>query len=72
MEFQPDGTFITNLMGNDTPGNYEWAGDEIITTGVKLPLTYNVLEITDSTMNLRSSYRGFQFDFEMVRRSVVR
>ncbi len=67
-DFKPDGELITNLMGNETPGTYRWEGDEIYTEGVKLPLTYDVQEMTDSTMHLRSSYRGFQFDFIMARK----
>lgn len=67
-DFQPGGQLITNLMGNETPGTYRWEGDEIYTEGIKLPLTYDVQEITDSTMHLRSSYRGFQFDFIMARK----
>jgi len=67
MDFQPDGQLITNLMGNEAPGTYLWEGDEISTEGIKLALTYEVKEVTDSTMHLRSSYRGFQFDFIMAR-----
>lgn len=67
-DFKPGGQLVTNLMGNEDPGTYVWEGDEIFTEGVKLPLTYDVQEITDSTMHLRSSYRGFQFDFILARK----
>ena len=67
MNFQPDGKLETNLMGNEAPGTYTWEGDEIVTEGVKLPLTYTIKEMTDSTLNLRSRYQSYQFDFEMVR-----
>jgi hypothetical protein len=66
-DFKPDGRLVTNLMGNEDPGTYLWEGEEIITEGIKLPLTYQVQEITDSTLHLRSSYRGFQFDFMLAR-----
>ncbi|MEM9929856.1 MAG: hypothetical protein AAF840_08565 [Bacteroidota bacterium] len=65
--FAPDGKLETNLMGNEVPGTYEWAEEEIITEGVKLPLTYSIQELTDSTLHLRSSYQGFQFDFLLAR-----
>lgn len=66
-DFQPDGNLSTNLMGNEDPGTYIWEGDEITTEGIKLPLTYEVRDMTDTTMHLRSNYRGFQFDFLMAR-----
>lgn len=65
--FRPDGSLETNLMGNETPGTYLKTGDEIVTEGVKLPMTFNIQGITDSTLHLRSKFRGFQFDFLMAR-----
>jgi len=67
MDFHPDGKLETNLMGNEAPGTYTWEGDQIVTEGIKLPLTYTIREMTDSTLNLRSRYQSYQFDFEMVR-----
>lgn len=66
-DFLADGTLKTNLLGNETDGTYVWDAAEITTEGVKLPLTYNIQELTDSTMHLRSRYQGFQFDFKMRR-----
>lgn len=66
-EFLPDGTLKTNLMGNDSPGTYLKTGDEIITEGVKLPMDFNIQGLTDSTLHLRSKFRGFQFDFLMAK-----
>lgn len=66
-EFRPDGSLETNLMGNESPGTYLMAGDEIVTEGVKLPMTFNIQAMTDSTLHLRSKFRGFQFDFLMAR-----
>ncbi len=65
--FRPDGTFETNLMGNESPGTYEFTGTELVTAGVSLPLTYTLRELTDSTLHLRSTYQSYQFDFEMKR-----
>lgn len=69
--FSPDGTLETNLYGNETKGTYNWSGQEITTDGVKLPLTYSIQEMTDSTLHLRSKYQGFQFDFMMERKYEV-
>ncbi len=66
-KFSPDGKLVTNLLGNEAPGTYVWSGEEITTEGVKLALTYSVQGLTDSTMHLRSSYQGFQFDFMLAR-----
>lgn len=66
-DFRPDGSLETNLMGNESPGTYLKTGDEIITEGVKLPLTFSIQAMTDSTLHLRSKFRKFQFDFLMAR-----
>lgn len=66
-EFRPDGSLETNLMGNESPGTYLKTGDEIVTEGVKLPMDFNIQGMTDSTLHLRSKFRGFQFDFLMAR-----
>ncbi|MEM1358670.1 MAG: hypothetical protein AAGF89_10735 [Bacteroidota bacterium] len=66
-DFNADGSLYTNMMNNEAIGSYEWNEDEIITTGVKIPVTYTVRTLTDSTMVLRSKIQGYQFDFEMVR-----
>ena len=65
--FGPDGSLETNLMGNESPGTYEFSDSELVTAGVSLPLTYTVRELTDSTLHLRSTYQSYQFDFEMKR-----
>lgn len=65
--FLPDGSLETNLLGNEAKGTYTWNGAEIVTEGVKLPLTYSIQEMTDATLHLRSRYQGFQFDFMMER-----
>lgn len=67
-EFKEDGTLVTNLMGNDTEGTYEWDGDQITTAGVNPPMTYKIKEMTDSTLNIQSKFQGFQFSFELSRK----
>jgi hypothetical protein len=64
-DFLADGNLKTNLLGNEVDGTYLWDGEEIVTEGIKLPLTYKIQELTDTTMHLRSRYQGFQFDFKM-------
>ncbi|OAV45599.1 hypothetical protein [Lewinella sp. 4G2] len=66
-EFSPKGGLNTNLMGNESPGSYIEEEGTIITQGVIPPLTYDVLELTDSTLHLRTELQGFRFDFELVR-----
>jgi hypothetical protein len=66
-DFLADGKLKTNLLGNETDGTYVWTNQEIVTEGVKLPLTYKIQAITDSTLHLRSRYQNFQFDFKMKR-----
>ena len=68
-EFKDDGTMVTNLMSDQaTEGTYTWEETELGTEGVSLPLTYTIKELTDSTLNLQSKYRGFQFNFELIRK----
>ena len=67
-DFQEGGTLVTNLMGNEADGTYEWNDTQITTKGISLPLTYTIMELTDSTLNLRSKYQGYQFDFELVKK----
>ncbi len=62
-EFHPDGSLETNLMGNKNLGTYLKTGDEVVIEGVKLPMDFNIQGMTDSTLHLRSKFRGFQFDF---------
>lgn len=64
-EFKEDGTLVTNLMGNEQDGTYTIDGTEIATTGVDLPLTYEITELTDTTLHLQSRYQGYQFNFEL-------
>lgn len=67
-QFNDDGKMVTNLMSDEaTEGTYVWEGTELSTEGVSLPLTYEVKELTDSTLHLQSKYRGYQFNFELVR-----
>lgn len=66
-EFKDDGTLVTNLMGNTKVGTYTWEGDQIVTEGVTIPMTYTVKSLTDSTMHLQSKYQDYQFGFELVR-----
>lgn len=65
--FGEDGSFFTNLLGNAQTGTYEADGNTITTAGVKLPLTYTVRELTDTSLLLRTNYQNFQFDFELAR-----
>ncbi len=64
-EFKEDGTLVTNLMGNEKDGTYSIEGTEITTEGIDLPLTYEITELTDSTLHLQSRYQGYQFNFEL-------
>ncbi|MEM6770135.1 MAG: hypothetical protein AAF597_06080 [Bacteroidota bacterium] len=67
-EFREDGSVTTNLMSEEaTTGTYTWEDDQIVTKDVSLPLEYTITELTDSTLNLQSKYRGYQFNFELVR-----
>ena len=66
-EFAPDGTLGTNLMGNEAPGAFVWEETSIATTGVIPELTYEITELTDSTLHLRTELQDYRFDFEMVR-----
>ena len=65
--FQPDGSLRTNLMGNELTGTYELSETTVVTQGVRPPLTYEVLTLSDSTLHLRTELQGFRFDFELVR-----
>ena len=66
--FSPDGVLETNLLGDAQQGRYVARDDGFIeTAGVRVPMTYEVRELTDSLLRLRSDYEGFQFDFVLQR-----
>lgn len=66
-EFRPDGTFETNLMtGEPQRGTYTREGAEITTTGVELPLTYEIQSLDPEGLDLRARHEGFLFDFALV------
>ena len=66
-DFREDGSLGTNLLGNENDGTYTQDGENIVTDGVGVNLTYTVKELTDSTLHLQSKYQNYQFGFELVR-----
>lgn len=66
-EFKADSTLQTNLMGNEAPGSYSVEDQTIRTTGIVPSLYYQITELTDSTLHLRTELQGFRFDFELIR-----
>ncbi|THH40058.1 hypothetical protein [Neolewinella litorea] len=71
-DFGTDGAFETNLMtGEPQTGTYRREGDEISTSGVALPLTYEVQDLAEDELVLRARHEGFLFDFALVRGGVA-
>lgn len=67
-DFGAEDAFKTNLLtGEEQIGTYALNGDVINTEGIEVELTYEIQEITGTTLNLRSRYEGFIFDFELKR-----
>lgn len=66
-DFKDGGVLGTNLMGNTNDGTYTYDDATINTDGVGVNMTYTVQELTDSTLQLKSSFQGYQFGFELVR-----
>ena len=69
--FGEDGSFFTGLLGNEATGTFAREGDVITTAGLEPALEYEVRALTDTTLNLRADYRGFQFDFDLVRKPLM-
>lgn len=67
-QFGADGSFNTNMMQNETPGSYTVVDETIVTEGVDIPLIYELRELTDSSLVVRTEFRDFQFDFNMRKR----
>ena len=66
-EFGADGALQTNLMGNESPGSYVLEESTVTTAGVIPPLVYEVTELTDSSLVLRTELQSFRFDFSLRR-----
>ena len=66
-EFGPEGELQTNLMGNEAPGSYVMTENTVATAGVVPPLEYEVTELTDSSLVLRTELQSFRFDFSFRR-----
>ena len=67
-QFEEGGVLETNLLGEAQRGRYLRRDDGFIETAeVRVPMTYEVRELTDSLLRLRSDYEGFQFDFTLRR-----
>ncbi len=62
--FGPGDTFETNLLTNTAQyGTYLRDGSEVVTEGVEVPLTYDITQLEEGLLQLRSRYEGFVFDF---------
>ncbi len=62
--FGPSSAFETNLLtGTAQSGTYTRDGSELTTEGVAVPLTYEITQLEDGELVLRSRYEGFVFDF---------
>ncbi|NJB84687.1 hypothetical protein GGR26_000432 [Lewinella marina] len=67
-DFGPEGAFETNLLtGEAQSGSWEREGEQIITSGVELPLTYEIQALKPKALNLRARHEGFLFDFALER-----
>lgn len=65
--FSEDGSFETNLLtGQAQTGNYRVDGEEITTTGIEVPLIYEIVLLEDGLLDLRSRHQGFVFQFTLV------
>ena len=65
--FGEDGGFETNLSGQPERGSYVFEEELITTSDVSIAMDYQVTELTDSTLHLKSNYRNFRFDFTFQR-----
>ena len=69
--FGPDESFETNLLATEAQrGSYTRSGDEINTEGVEPALAYEIRQLDDDYLELRSRYQGFLFDFSLRREAV--
>ena len=66
-EFGAEGALQTNLMGNEAPGSYLLEENTLTTSGVVPPLVYEITELNDSTLVLRTELQTFRFDFSLRR-----
>lgn len=68
--FTDEGKLETNISGTAAQGNYVYEEQLIKTTNLPLSMDYEVVTLTDSTLQLKSTFRNFRFDFSF-RRTVV-
>lgn len=66
-EFAADSTLKTNLMGNEAPGTYSLQGTTVTTSGIKPQLEYEIVELNDSSLHLRTELLQYRFDFLLKR-----
>ncbi|CAH0999723.1 hypothetical protein LEM8419_01023 [Neolewinella maritima] len=70
LDFGSDGAFTTNLLSEDNEpqrGSYVREGNELSTSGVMVPLDYEVIALEGDILSLQSRYEGFIFSFLLQR-----
>lgn len=68
MVFTKEGVFETNLSGEVAQGKYVFEEEVITTTDVPLAMEYRVAALTDTTLQLKSTFRNYRFDFSFQRK----
>ena len=70
--FGPGERFETNLL-TDAPqrGTYQREEEEVITTGVELPVTYQIIALEERVLTLQARIEGYMFTFLLRRASTT-
>jgi len=66
-EFTEQGGFGTNIGGAPAEGEFTREDDNILSKGVQPELVYEIESITDSTLELKSRYGNYRFEFSLRR-----
>lgn len=63
--FGPGDELETNLIGQSERGTFELDDNEIRQSGTSLDANYSIIDISDTTLHLRSTIRNTRFDFQL-------
>ena len=66
-EFTELGEFGTNIGGTPAQGQFTREDNNILSKGLQPELVYEIKNITDSTLDLKSRYGNYRFDFRLRR-----
>lgn len=61
--FGPDDKLVTNVSSSQESGTFTREENTIVTDGISLLTTYDIVELTDEKLVLRSAVGNYRFEF---------